>query len=294
MNNRQREDWIFETLTYILKALAGSAALRDIFIFKGAFILNHYLPTHRKSLDIDSNLTSDFYLQYVSREQIISFLNKNVSQAIKRYFERQNPVRYELHSIRVLPRPKNDHPRGWDGFVLNINLRDNEFIGVRGLPAIQIDIAAAERLSIHSIKRLPLDSLSILAYSLERIAGEKARAFLSSLPTYRLKIKGVEKTTRVKDLYDLARIYRHKSMKDKIFWQIAGEEFKLACESRFVDCNEISSFQEEWASTKTSYENNPLLPKDVPFIEVERTILAVTKYWQDIGIIPFCFPMSSI
>jgi hypothetical protein len=291
MNNRQREDWIFESLKQILNALAENSLLRASLIFKGAFILNFLLPTARKSLDIDSNLTSAFTSDLPSPEQRILFLKTNVAQAITLHFERQNPVRYELIHLQVNPHPL--HPRGWDGFDLKINLSDNYFIGVRGLPAIHIDISAAEPLSRYSIKEIALDSSSILAYSLERIAGEKARAFLSSLPAHRTKIRGFEKTARVKDLYDLGRIYRNKSMKDNTFWRIAGEEFKLACKARFVDCLGSASFQEDWVTTKTSYEKNPTIPKDMPFADVEKTVLTILEYWQDIGIIPFEFPLPS-
>ena len=63
MNKNQRDNWKFEVLAEILSALAKNPEIRENLIFKGALILNRHLNTQRKSLDIDSNLDSDFALQ---------------------------------------------------------------------------------------------------------------------------------------------------------------------------------------------------------------------------------------
>ncbi len=96
MNETQRDNWKFEVLNELLRALAGSPQLREILIFKGALILNLHLGTHRKSLDIDSNLDSSFTLQRTDREGQKDFLQEHVRRAITRYFETREPVRYQL------------------------------------------------------------------------------------------------------------------------------------------------------------------------------------------------------
>lgn len=53
-----------------------------------------------------------------------------------------------------------------------------------------------------------VDGHVVMAYTLQRIAGEKLRAFLSSLPTYRRQVKTPGEVVRVKDIYDLACILR--------------------------------------------------------------------------------------
>ena len=189
MNKNQSDNWKFEVLTELLIALAKSPEIRENLIFKGAIILNRHLNTQRKSLDIDSNLDSDFALQHPGREVQKEFLEKHVKQAITRHFEAQNPVRYELNSLRINLSPKKSHPRRWNAFEISISLTDRANAGVRGLPTLTMDVAAPETLSENSISEMEIDDVKIRVYSLERIAGEKARAFLSTLPTYRAKVK---------------------------------------------------------------------------------------------------------
>lgn len=75
------------------------------------------------------------------------------------------------------------------------------------------------------------------AYTLVRIAGEKLRAFLSSLPAYRAKVKKPGEAVRAKDLYDISRIRRVHGLEQIEFWRRAGEEFHVACRYRYIDCH---------------------------------------------------------
>jgi hypothetical protein len=292
MNAGKREDWKFEVISQILFALAENENIKKNLIFKGALILNQYLSSPRKSLDIDSNLTSAFIKSYPRLEQQKSFLKINIEQAISRHFEKQDPVRFELKKLKIENRPRTFHPLGWDGFYITISMSDHENSGVRGLPNLTIDVVAPETLSKYSYKEMRLGKSKIVAYTLERIAGEKARAFLSSLRTYNDKIGKTEKAIRVRDLYDLAQIVRLRKLSNNAFWKIAGNEFKLSCESRFVDCVGVSSFREEWTLAEELYKKSPTIPKDIPFKEVETFIINISKYWEKTGIIPFSFPLS--
>lgn len=284
------EKWIFDALLQILHALAENEFLKETLIFKGAIILNQYLSNSRKSLDIDSNLSVHFVESNPDREQQKEILKSHLEKAITRHFERRDPVRYELSNIKIESNPKHDHPRGWDGFRIIVSITDHENSGVRGLPTLTIDVAAPEPLSDASLKKMRIGRSTILAYSLERIAGEKARAYLSSLRTYRNKVSAREKTARVRDLYDLANILRHHGISDTAFWDMAGREFKLACEPRFVDCPGTDCFFEDWPIIEGLYLKSSTIPQDISIDEIKESVLTISIYWKKINIIPFSFP----
>ena len=291
MNPAQQKEWRFEAINHVFLALAKSRELRDNLVFKGALVLNRRLGTSRKSLDIDANLDADYASLHPDREGQKAFLEEHVGTATARYFESQDPVRYELERLRIDLNPKEHHPRGWNAFLITVSLIDHKHVDVRGLPRITIDVAAPELLSDLSIVELALDGATIRACSLERIAGEKARAFLSTLPVYRAKVKKPGEAVRVKDLYDLTRIIKAKQISETQFWTIAGREFRLACESRYVDCSGLDSFKEGWTETRALYEASGIIPKDCTFEEAEATILAIVGFWRKTGLIPFSFPL---
>jgi hypothetical protein len=115
---------------------------------------------------------------------------------------------------------------------------------------------------------------------------------LSTLPTYRAKVKKPGEAVRVKDLYDLTKILQEKPLSEELFWVIAGKEFRLAGEARFVDCTGPGSLLEGWAETKELYLKDPTIPKSLTFDEVERSVVSIFSYWREIGIIPFSFPLT--
>lgn len=295
MNLNQQEKWKIFALLEILSALAKSEEIKKALIFKGALILNQRLGTERMSLDIDSNLDLDFSLQFPERADQKAFLETHIPVAIRRHFESKSPVRYEFAGIKVESSPPRDkHPRGWDAFKIKINLHDNEHREVHNLPFLSIDIAAPETLSDRSIGEMPWNGSSIRAYTLERIAGEKARAFLSTLPTYRAKMQKPGEAVRTKDLYDLHRIMEAKPITDSEFWQTAGSEFRLACESRLIDCYGIESFQEDWGTTKEAFEGDKIIPPGSDFSKCEQTLITFVELWIKLGVIPFEFPLPKM
>jgi hypothetical protein len=294
MEKNQSNLWKKIALLQVLSALSKNDEIKKALIFKGALILNYRLGTERMSLDIDSNLDLNFSLQLPDRGDQKAFLEKHIPVAITRYFENQDPVRYEFSGLKVSLTPRADHPRGWNAFLIKINLIDNENADVRGLPALTIDVAAPENLTDRSISEIKWSNgEKIRAYTLERIAGEKARAFLSTLPTYREKVKKPGEAIRVKDLYDLTRILAEKPITDKEFWQTAGEEFRLACESRHIDCFGIESFTEDWKSIEESFESDSIIPTDKTFDEIEKTISTIARFWTEQKITPFEFPLPA-
>lgn len=291
MNQTDADRWKSEALNQIFQALIVSPKVNKTLIFKGARILNLILGNERQSFDIDSNLTVEFTQEFPDQDAQKRFLDEHVRPAITRYFNRQEPVRYELKQIRI--DATKPHPLGWDAFNVTIALIDHEKSNVRGLPSLEIDIASPEELNNGSVTLLTMGTQSFRAYTVERIAGEKMRAFLSTLPAYRRKVKKPGEAVRVKDLHDLARILRAHPITEKAFWDEAGIQFKLACKSRFVDCDGLSTFQENWEFTRATYGEDTRLRDSVPFGEAENALKTVVSFFNAKQIVPFAFPLET-
>ena len=127
-------------------------------------------------------------------------------------------------------------------------------------------------------------------YSLERIAGEKMRAYLSSLPAYRRKMGGGSREFRVKDIHDLARVLHARPADQTQFWQTARNEFHLACESRLVDCLGLDTFMEQWPMACERYATDDSL-RSVPLADAERALRTVVAIFDKEGIFPLNFPI---
>ena len=138
-------------------------------VFKGARVLNELLQeVGRRSLDIDSNVLQSFVESTPNRVRQQENLERELSIAISRHFERQSPVKYSFNRVSITPRPRKEHPRGWDGYNVKVSVTDHTRPGVRGLPNLTLDIAAPEALRDDSIAPLKLGKESIWAYTLER------------------------------------------------------------------------------------------------------------------------------
>lgn len=289
MNQNDRDHWKSQVLDEIFIAMAASNQLDEILVFKGARVLNVRLGGGRQSLDLDSNLVTPFIQQYPNREAQREFLEREIARAVRRHFEQQDVVKFELTSIEVHTYPPKSHPMGWDAFKVKLKVNDLSKY-VSGLPAIEIDIAAPEELKPTSVSTIEVGGHQVQAYTLERIAGEKLRAFLSSLPAYRAKVKKPGDAVRSKDLYDIGRIYRVHGLEPSHFWQLAGEEFRIACRSRYIDCLGLPTFQEQWEVTRKTY-TEATIPKDIAFEEAEATLIAIVKFFEINEIVPFTFPL---
>lgn len=288
MKPSQFEEWKNEILREVFIATAASESLRAALIFKGARVLNELMQVERVSLDLDSNLSVEFSLEVTDLQKQNAFLQQQFEEALNQHFRKQKVVRFVVESVRITSKP---HPHGWNAHDVRIKVRDAQNATVLGLPAIEIDIAAPERLSAHAVGELKVGAYTVRAYTLERIAGEKLRAFLSTLPAYRLKMKKPGEAIRVKDLYDLGRIHRAHSTRDHLFWRKAGEDFRLACESRFIDCLGLPTFQENWPAVKAAFEKNPTLPKNLLFDEAEAALQSIIGFLETERFLPFEFPL---
>ena len=291
MNRESRYQWINEILNEVFLAVIASETLRNALVFKGARILNLYLGDSRQSLDIDSNLTPELVASTPDRGAQASFLEGELSPALRRHFERQNPVKFKLGTVKVVRQPPKGHSRGWDAFLLRIEIQDNRQVGVRSLPAAEIDVAAPETLGPGAVQILNVQGIPARVYALHRIAGEKLRAYLTSLPAYRRKMQGGERALRVKDLHDLAQILRARSAADAEFWTTAGDEFQLACQSRLVDCRGLESFMENWPLARKRYETDKSLEK-VTFNDAEQALKIVMSLFEAQRVFPLEFPAA--
>jgi hypothetical protein len=178
---------------------------------------------------------------------------------------------------------------GWDAFKVKMSVNDLSR-HVKSLPALEVDVAAPEELLDTSIATIEIGGHRVYAYTLERIAGEKLRAFLSSLPAYRAKVKKPGEAVRAKDLYDLSRIHRVHGLEQTEFWRKVSQEFRVACQSRYIDCQGLTTFKEQWAVTRKTYEE-ATIPKDISFDETEATLVAVVSFLNAHGIVPFRFEL---
>ncbi len=290
MNQTDTDRWKSEVLNRVFQALISSPEINESLIFKGARILNLLLKDERQSLDIDSNLAVEFTRTLPNKDAQRHFLEDHVAPALSRYFNRQEPVRYELKSVSV--EPSKIHPRGWDAFTLRIGVIDRQKLNVRSLPSLEVDIAAPEELNGRSVAILTVEANRFRAYTVERIAGEKMRAFLSTLPAYRKKMKKPGEAVRVKDLHDLARILRAHPIQEIAFWEEVGVQFKMACKSRYVDCAGLVTFQENWEFTKATYEKDTRLKDSVPFAEAESALRSIVSLIENKGVVPLEFPLE--
>jgi hypothetical protein len=137
MNRESREHWINEILNEVFLAVIAWEPLRNALIFKGARILNLHLGDNRQSLDIDSNIAPELVASTPDLGAQASFLEEQIPPALRRHFERQNPVKFKLGRVDVVRKPPKGHLRGWNAFLLRIEVQDNSLAGVRGLPMLE-------------------------------------------------------------------------------------------------------------------------------------------------------------
>lgn len=296
MKHEDRIRWQTTALDLVFDAIAASETLSKLLVFKGARVLNILLETQqRQSLDIDSNIFDEnFRTEFPSRLAQADYIQEKFRDALSSFFRQMVPQSYVLKNLTVKVKPRNHgHRRGWNAFEVRINLDDLLKPGVRGLPVLTIDIAAPEELLDDSL--VSIKNGKIQVYRIERIAGEKLRAFLSSLPAYRRKLSERPRNVRAKDLYDIARIMqRYPLRKNTEFWLRVGLDFHIACKSRFVDCKGLDSFAENLPVTRKTYIETATIPDDITFEEAWAIITKLVVFFEENKVLPFHFPLKSL
>jgi len=293
LDQQTANKWKSDVLDMLFEALAESDRLVDCIVFKGARVLNKRLDSFpRQSLDIDANLLAEFVEENPEFTTQREILESEIGASINRYFEKESPVRFQLTNIRIELRPRNKHPRGWNAFTVTISIKDFKNIGVRALPNLKIDLAAPEDLGDDSIAPLDIGGHDVNAYTVERMAGEKLRAFLSSLPSYRKKVTKPGEAVRAKDIYDIARIINKFPVTNNNFWEKAGEEFVRSCRSRYIDCAGINTFEENLQVTEDTYNKDTTLPGDISFECAWTALTKLIDLFEENNVIPFENPLT--
>ncbi len=293
MNTDQQQAWINTVQDHVLDALGRAEALRDVLVFKGARVLRQRLQrSYRQSYDLDANITTTFLAQHPDRDEQRRWLQNAITNALRSHFDAQSIVQYEVDRVSVELNPKREHPLGWTGYIVKLSIIDRTHPGVIGLPALEIDIASPEDLGTTAIAPLGTSDTWVMAYTLERIAGEKLRAFLSSLPAYSRKVRRSDRAVRTKDVYDLAGIVLEKPLSDTSFWDAVGEEFRRACASRLVDCAGLATFEEGLEITRASYESDASIRNaTVGFEDAWSAIRAIVQHLEQRSFVPFSYPL---
>lgn len=296
MNPQDQQKWQDELLDEVLIAMARDGELARSLVFKGARILARLLPdAKRQSLDIDANMREEFHREFPDRIAQAARIQVLIVRAVRAHFEAQDPVRYELLDVQVSPKPKNDHPRGWNALEAKLNVQDLKRSSTRGIPGLSLDIAAPERLGTHSTRTLVVGGAEIQVYSLERIVGEKLRAFLSTCPEHRRKTSGTPREAiRVKDLVDIVQVVKHAPLSDGQFWRSAGTEFLSACESRGVDCDGWATFERAMVHAKNAFVSDATVAHSIPFEEAWSVLHDVIELFESHGIFPFSFTLPPL
>lgn len=147
--------------------------------------------------------------------------------------------------------------------------------------------AMPEPLGAHAIAPLHLGNHVVSAYTLERLAGEKLRAFLSTLPTHRKKLGGGDRAVRAKDLYDLAGILAEHPISNDAFWQVVFDEFRMACAARYVDCAGAESFFQDIDVTRATYRSDRTIPPNIGVVQAEHVVGVITGRLEAAGFAHF-------
>ena len=151
-------------------------------------------------------------------------------------------------------------------------------------------MAAPEALGPDAVCDVRVAGVDVRAYALHRIGGEKLRAFLTSLPAYRDKIQSPRREVRAKDLHDLARILAARPIGETIFWRQVADEFRLACESRYVDCEGPETFRQAWPATQAAYESEATL-NAVSWADAERALAEILDHFSQREVFPLSFQL---
>jgi hypothetical protein len=82
-----------------------------------------------------------------------------------------------------------------------------------------------------------------------------------------------------------------RPLSDQDFWCKAAEDFRLACASRYLDCDGLDTFRQNWPATRQAFTSDPTLLKDVTLAEVEAMLTAIVEFLLREKILPLSFPL---
>jgi hypothetical protein len=292
MDPQAQGAWKQEALETVFAALAHNRSLASRLIFKGARVLNRRLnDASRQSLDLDAGLRAEFLAQYPDADERVLVLRQEIEQSVSSLLAAKDLTPYTLESVTVEQKPaQGNHPFGWNGMLARIRLHDARLPQAVGLPTIELDFSAPESFGPNGIAPLKIDGADVDAESLGRMAAEKLRAFLQSLPAWRAKTGSQIRAVRVRDIFDLRRVVVAKPLTDSDFWSDVGAEFRVACQSRSVDCAGMTTFAEQIDVTRATFEGDATVPKKWSFDELWQNLASIVEQLERTGVVPFSFP----
>ncbi len=251
MRSEDRERAVF----VVFWAIAGSPSLREALYLKGAYATEGHTSLPRSTQDVDFTAVGMLCTPNAEGENKIKRL---FIEAVENHLELQDSG-WNLYEVSVHRSPSSmRHPRGWDSFEVRITL---QFRG-RTRYTVKLDITPEdhpiETVEISCETGLVVDSgssaiLTVRSYSANEIVAEKLRAFLQSLPPYRLKMGGGDRTPRVRDIRDIAVLVN--SLGDRIDIKSVATKFKQKCASRLVDCCSIDDYSPGTGSIEVFRQN---------------------------------------
>lgn len=286
MGPGERASWMDEALQFVLESIAAHDELRDCLVFKGARVLHQRLSQMtRQSLDLDANLSRST-VEGRSSADIASTLELQLSVALEHRVAAQDTIRYQLLSVRVVPNPRELHPRGWQGFNAAIRLSDALQVSQLAIPTLEIDLSAPEQLGAGAVAPLAVGDDFVYAYSAERQAAEKLRAFLQSLPAYRERYGPSLRPLRAKDVADLHAVLKEHPVSEVKFWSTVAAEFRTACEGRLVACAGWESFAVAEGDTREAFRTDAILAKIVSFDAAWASLREIVAALEGRGVFP--------
>ena len=86
--------------------------------------------------------------------------------------------------------------------------------------------------------------------------------------------------------FESSDIVRHRPVTDSGFWSKAASEFRLACQSRSVDCKGLDTFAQGMKLTRELYLQDATVPADISFDECWESLSHIMSFFGDLDILP--------
>ena len=294
MRPEDREKAVF----VVLRAISGNTFLREMLYLKGAYATEGHTGRPRSTQDVDFTVAEMLGTPNAEGERKVKRL---FIEAVENHLELQDRDRdWSLYQVSVNKSPSSKrHPRGWDSFEVRITLR----IRGRARHTVKLEITPEDD---------PIDSVEISCetgavaeaessaantvktYSAAEIVAEKLRAFLQSLPPYRIKMGGGDRTPRVRDIWDIAVLV--EMLGDQLDVESVARKFQRKCASRLVDCCSVDDYSPKPDSIeiyRQNYEADDELAT-IPFNVAWKTMIELVGRIENEFGLPGAFPIDEV
>lgn len=292
MRPEDREKAVF----VVLRAISGNPFLREMLYLKGAYATEGHTGRPRSTQDVDFTVAEMLGTPNPEGERTVKRL---FTEAVENHLELQDRD-WSLYQVSAHKSPSSKrHPRGWDSFEVRITLQ------VRGRTrhTVKLEITPEDH---------PIDSVEISCetgavaeaessaantvktYTAAEIVAEKLRAFLQSLPPYRKKMGGGERTPRVRDIRDIAVLV--EMLGDQLDIESVARKFQRRCASRLVDCCSVDDYSPKPDSIeiyRQNYEADDELAT-IRFNVAWKTMMELVSRIENEFGLPGAFPLDEV